>query len=181
MVVYTHHLALIFRIRCKKSQQVFRTLRDDRKNKTVRYSLLLRTIGFGYLFEIENANEMCFELRKFLCSLLDKTRPVITVKMSKDEPPYMTITLMALCKKKQILKRKERLHRIKTIELQIRQKMVNSASLKRKKQSLMNRWILSIRTVKKKSIKLLTCLQWTLKRILPVIAPILIPKDTITI
>ena len=41
-VVNTDHLALSFSIYCKKSWHAFRTFRDDREDKRVRYSVLLR-------------------------------------------------------------------------------------------------------------------------------------------
>ena len=47
------------------------------------------------------------------------------------EPPYMTPALNTMWKKKRRLQSKERIYRVKTIELQIKHIIINSASLKR--------------------------------------------------
>ena len=90
----------------------------------MRYSVQLRSTDFGYLFEIENVDEMCNESFKFLHSVLDETCPIRKTKMSKDQPTYMT-ALKALCKKNQRLQREERLYSVETVELQNKHVIMN--------------------------------------------------------
>ena len=95
--------------------------------------------------------------------------------MSKDEPPYMTPALKALCNEKERWQRKWRRYSVKNIELQKKHNLMTSE--KEGKPTVVNSRNLSNPSVYKKPIYYARCVHWTVFRILPLCEPILIPKD----
>ena len=86
-----------------------KTVKDDKEDNGVRYSVQLWTTDFGFLFYIEKLDEMYDEFFKRLNSVLEEKYPTRKVRISKNKPPYLTFAWKALCKKKQRLQRKKKL------------------------------------------------------------------------
>ena len=117
---------------------VFGTFRDDKEGNRMRYLVLLRNTDtvFGYLFEKNNADEIWNEFFKLRFSVFE-TNDVSLEKsrcIRMNQLPYMIPAMKTLRMNRQArqgLESKGNLHWVKTIELQIKNNIMKTASLKR--------------------------------------------------